>query len=183
VLGSGSPGGAAGPAAARPARSLDLLSYGSKATLGFDPERPDRRFRYDIGRRPGFVDGRPGMWWSVNGHLFPDLPAFAVAEGDVVLMRISNHSGEAHPMHLHGHHAVVLARDGVPSTGSPWWVDSLDVADGESYDVAFRADNPGIWMDHCHDLPHAADGLVVHLMYDGVTTPFSVGGPAGNEPE
>jgi hypothetical protein len=38
-------------------------------------------------------------------------------------------------------------------------------------------------MDHCHDLPHAADGLVVHLMYDGVTTPFTVGGPAGNEPE
>jgi FtsP/CotA-like multicopper oxidase with cupredoxin domain len=182
VLGSAS-SGAAVPAAARPARDLDLLTYGSAASLGFDPGRPDRRFRYDIGRRPGFVDGRPGMWWSVNGHLFPDLPAFAVAEGDVVRMRISNHSGEAHPMHLHGHHAVVLARDGVPSTGSPWWVDSLDVADGESYDVAFRADNPGIWMDHCHDLPHAADGLVVHLMYEGVTTPFSVGGPAGNEPE
>jgi FtsP/CotA-like multicopper oxidase with cupredoxin domain len=184
VLGSGPPDtGAGASVAGRPARSLDLLSYGSKAALGFDPERPDRRFRYDIGRRPGFVDGRPGMWWSVNGRLFPDLPAFAVAEGDVVRMRISNHSGEAHPMHLHGHHALVLARDGVPSTGSPWWVDSLDVADGESYDIAFRADNPGIWMDHCHDLPHAADGLVVHLMYEGVTTPFMVGGRAGNEPE
>ena len=86
-------------------------------------------------------------------------------------------------MHLHGHHAVVLARDGRPATGSPWWVDSLDVANGESYDIAFVADNPGIWMDHCHNLPHASEGLVAHLMYAGVTSPFLVGGDAGNRPE
>jgi len=98
-------------------------------------------------------------------------------------MRISNHSGEVHPMHLHGHHFVVLARDGKPATGSPWWVDSLNVADGEEYDVAFVADNPGIWMDHCHNLPHAAEGLVVHLTYVNVTTPFRIGGTAANEPE
>ena len=54
------------------------------------------------------------------------------SEGDVVRMHIDNHSGEVHPMHLHGHHAVVLSRDGVKATGSPWWVDSLDVADGET---------------------------------------------------
>ena len=55
-------------------------------------------------------------------------------------------------MHLHGHHAVVLSRDGEPATGSPWWVDSLEVEDGETYEIAFVADNPGIWMDHCHNL-------------------------------
>jgi FtsP/CotA-like multicopper oxidase with cupredoxin domain len=86
-------------------------------------------------------------------------------------------------MHLHGHHAVVLSRDGRRATGSPWWVDSLDVRDGESYDIAFLADNPGIWMDHCHNLKHAAQGLVTHLMYEGVTEPYRVGGEAGNEPE
>lgn len=108
---------------------------------------------------------------------------FVVAEDDVVRMRITNSSGEAHPMHLHGHHAVVVARNGVAATGSPWEVDSLDVADGDSYDLAFVADNPGVWMDHCHNLPHAADGLVAHLSYDGVTTPYRIGGPAHNEPE
>ena len=61
-------------------------------------------------------------------------------------------------MHLHGHHVLVLSRDGVPATGSPWWTDTLNVRPGESYVVAFRADNPGIWMDHCHNLPHAAEG-------------------------
>ncbi|MEU7885548.1 multicopper oxidase family protein [Microbispora bryophytorum] len=171
------------PAVPRPATSLDLLTYGTPAPLGFDPDRPDRRFDYVIGRRPGFLDGRPGIWWKINGHMFPDVPMFVVAEGDVVRVRIVNDSGEPHPMHLHGHHAVVLSRDGVRATGGPWWVDSLEVGAGESYDLAFVAGNPGIWMDHCHNLPHATEGLVAHLMYEGVTTPFTVGGTAGNEPE
>ncbi len=181
VLGPGAGGSA--PSAQQPAAALDLLSYGSPAPLSFNPDHPDRSFRYEIGRRPGFLDGRPGVWWTINGHLFPDLPMFVVDEGDVVRVRIVNHSGDAHPMHLHGHHAVVLARDGVRATGSPWWVDSLNVGNGETFDIAFVADNPGIWMDHCHNLTHAAEGLVAHLMYRGVTTPFRVGGPADNDPE
>jgi FtsP/CotA-like multicopper oxidase with cupredoxin domain len=108
---------------------------------------------------------------------------FVVEEGDVVRMRVSNDSGESHPMHLHGHHAVVLSRDGKPATGSPWVVDSLEVADGESYELAFVADNPGLWMDHCHNLPHAVQGLVAHLMYAGVDSSYEVGGHAHNEPE
>jgi FtsP/CotA-like multicopper oxidase with cupredoxin domain len=171
------------PAVPRPARTLDLLSYGTNGPLGFDPDKADRRFQYDIGRTPGFLDGRPGLWWTINGHQFPNVPMFVVTEGDVVRMYMTNHSGEAHPMHLHGHHAVVLSRNGVPATGSPWWIDSLNVGDGESYDIAFLADNPGIWMDHCHNLPHATEGLVAHLMYEGITTPFTLGGTADNEPE
>ncbi len=86
-------------------------------------------------------------------------------------------------MHLHGHHAVVVSRNGVPTTGSPWWFDSLDVETGSRYVIAFVADNPGIWMDHCHNLRHAADGLLAHLAYTGVTEPYVIGGPAGNNPE
>jgi FtsP/CotA-like multicopper oxidase with cupredoxin domain len=177
VLGAGA---AAGP---RPQRDLDMLAYGAAAPLGFDADAADRRFDYVIGRSPGFLDGLPGLWWTINGHLYPDVPMFVVTEGDVVRMHVVNNSGEVHPMHLHGHHAVVLSRDGVAATGSPWWIDSLDVGDGESYDIAFVADNPGIWMDHCHNLPHAQQGLVAHLMYEGVTEPYRVGGPAANEPE
>src|SRR5262249_20274838 len=110
VLGSGS---SAGRTTSRPRTTLDLLSYGSPAPLVSDPDHPDRRFDYIIGRRLGFLDGRPGMWWTVNGHQFPDVPMYVVAQGDVVRMQVVNHSGDAHPMHLHGHHAVVLARNGV----------------------------------------------------------------------
>jgi FtsP/CotA-like multicopper oxidase with cupredoxin domain len=177
----GDPTGGAG--APDPDRAVDLLSYGTPAPLGFDPSRPDRRFDYHIGRRPGFLDGRPGRWWSINGHLYPDTPMYMVTEGDVVSFEIENHSGKPHPMHLHGHHAVVLARDGEPASGSPWWVDSLEVPDGHTYVIAFVADNPGIWMDHCHNLPHAQQGLVSHLMYTGVTSSYRIGGAPGNQPE
>jgi len=177
------PAGAQGPASTPPTEVLDLLHYGSPADLGFDLARPDRDFDYRIGRRPGFVDGRPGMFWTINGRMYPDVPMFVVSEGDLVRMTIENSNSDNHPMHLHGHHAVVLARNGVRATGSPLWVDSLEVDRGESYEIAFIADNPGIWMDHCHDLEHAVDGLVAHLAYTGVHTPFRIGGPPSNEPE
>ena len=167
----------------QPAEELDLLGYGTPAPLGFDPTHPTRQFDYRIGRRPGFVKGLPGMWWSINGHLFPHIPMFVVREGDVVVMHIENHSGEVHPMHLHGHHEVVLARNGVAATGSPWWVDSLNVLPGETYDIAFVANNPGIWMDHCHNLKHAAQGMIAHLMYEGFDTQYRIAGPAENQPE
>jgi FtsP/CotA-like multicopper oxidase with cupredoxin domain len=175
--------GEGAPATPQPLRVLDLLTYGRPAPLPFDGDEADRSFEYSIGRRPGFVDGRPGVHWSINGHLFPDVPMFVVSDGDVVRMHLENHSGAVHPMHLHGHHAVVLARNGVKATGSPWWVDSLDVGNGDDYDIAFRADNPGVWMDHCHNLPHADQGLIAHLMYEGVSEPYRIGGRGRNSPE
>ncbi|WP_230208091.1 multicopper oxidase family protein [Microlunatus sp. Gsoil 973] len=184
IIGSGT-----APTVAQPTAAVDLLHYGSPAAtasatgLLFDPSGVDRRFRYDIGRRPGFVNGRPGLFWSINGHLYPDVPMFMVGEGEVVRMIISNHSGDVHPMHLHGHHGLVLSRNGVAATGSPWWIDSLNVSDGETYVIAFRADNPGIWMDHCHNLKHSAQGMIGHLMYAGVSTPFMIRGTNDNQPE
>jgi FtsP/CotA-like multicopper oxidase with cupredoxin domain len=167
----------------QPPKSLDLLAYGTPTTLDFDATTPDRTFDYVIGRRLGIIDGRPGNFWTINGRLFPDIPMFHVQEGDVVVMRLRNDTGEVHPMHLHGHHVVVLSRDGEAASGSPWWVDSLDLHPFESYEIAFIADNPGIWSDHCHTLPHAVDGLVAHLMYEGVSTPFTINGAMGNQPE
>jgi FtsP/CotA-like multicopper oxidase with cupredoxin domain len=177
------PPGAPDPPPRELEEALDLLSYGAPAPLGFDPAAADRRFELRIGRRPAFLDGRPGLFWTTNGGIYPDVPMYLVRTGDVVRMTISNSSGEVHPMHLHGHHAVVLSRNGVAASGSPWWTDSLDVDSGETYEVAFVADNPGIWMDHCHNLPHARDGMITHLAYEGYTTPYVVGGAADNEPE
>ena len=184
VLGEGEP--AMGD---QPDERLDLLSYGQQseedATLreAAEDDAFDRDFTYDIGRRPGFVDGRPGLWWSINGGLFPEVPMFMVSEGDLVRVTVGNHSGEQHPMHLHGHRITVLSRNGDPVTGSSWQVDSLNVDSGETYEIAFVADNPGVWMFHCHNLPHAEDGMTAHLMYQDVSTDFVVGGAARNRPE
>ncbi len=179
VLGDGPPasnGSSAG--------DVDLISYGSPAPTAIDRDGPfTRDFRMVMDRKIGFLDGQPGYQWAVNGELFPRMPMFMVANGDTVRVTFVNRSTAHHPMHLHGHHVLVLTRNGTAATGSPWWTDTLNVAPGETYEVAFLADNPGVWMDHCHDLNHAADGFVMHLGYEGVSTPYAVGDDTGNVPE
>ena len=163
---------------------FDPTSYGEPAATPFDASSEfDRRFELAISEKPGFFDGRPGMHWAINGRIFPHVPTFVVEEGDLVEIEISNETDAHHPMHLHGHHVLVLSRGDRPVSGSPWWADTLDVGPDERYRVAFRADNPGLWMDHCHNLRHAADGLTMHVAYAGVTTPFDVGGEHDNAPE
>jgi FtsP/CotA-like multicopper oxidase with cupredoxin domain len=106
---------------------------------------------------------------------------FMVSEGDLVRIDLVNHSGTVHPMHLHGHHFLVLSRN--DKAVRPWSTDTLNMLPHERYEVSFRASNPGLWMLHCHNLPHARDGLTMHVMYDGVTTPFRAGDAAHNHPE
>ncbi|WP_238008681.1 multicopper oxidase family protein [Dactylosporangium sp. AC04546] len=180
-----SPHGDAGPdqQGAAPA-VLDPARYGTPAGTEFGAgSRFDRRFTLRVDERLGFYDGRPAVLYTLNGASFPDVPMLMVSGGDLVEVTYVNRSGQHHPMHLHGHHMLVLSRDGRATTGSPWWVDTLDVGPGETYRVAFRADNPGLWMDHCHNLEHAADGMILHLGYTGVTSPFLTGSGTVNHPE
>ena len=161
--------------------TFDPAVYGSPAAPV--PRHFDRRFDVRIGRRLGFFEGgaRLGWQWTLNGKAYPDLPMYMVGRDETIEFRFSNSSKMAHPMHLHGHHMLVLARDGRPVT--PWWSDTLEVGAGQRYDVAVFSENPGIWMFHCHNLPHAAKGLVTHLAYHAVTTPYRLGRASGNDPE
>jgi FtsP/CotA-like multicopper oxidase with cupredoxin domain len=160
---------------------FDPGTYGAPAAPV--PRRFDRHFAVDIGRRLGFFKGgtRFGWQWTINGKTFPRMPMYVLRRGETVEFSFSNESHLAHPMHLHGHHMLVFARDGRRIT--PWWSDTLEIDNGEHYDVAVFATNPGVWMFHCHNLPHAAHGLVTHVGYEGVTPSFEMGDASGNEPE
>lgn len=164
--------------------TLDPLTYGDPAPTPFGPgDRADREHRLVIDQRFAFGGRGLGYQWSMNGRVWPDGPEVLVRTGDLVRTTIVNRSTADHPMHLHGHHSLVVSRNGEPATGTPWWVDTLEVGPGETYEVLFRADNPGVWMDHCHNLPHARAGFVLHLRYEGVGTPFELGEETGNAPE
>ncbi|GHO77757.1 hypothetical protein KSD_55280 [Ktedonobacter sp. SOSP1-85] len=159
-------------------------TYGSRQKTPFGlSSHFDKEFTLILDDMIGFYDGKMESLWPINGKVFPNTPMLMVHEGDLVKVSFVNRSWMDHPMHLHGHHMLVLSYNGRPVTGSPWWVDTLNVAPGESYDVAFRADNPGIWMDHCHNLDHAAAGMILHLGYEGVSSPFEVGHDTINQPE
>lgn len=160
---------------------FDPATYGAPAAAV--PAHFDRHFKVDLGRRLGFFKGGMhfGWQWTINGKTFPRMPMYMLRRGETVEFSFSNHSHIAHPMHLHGHHMLVFARDSRRIT--PWWSDTLEIGNGDRYDVAVFAENPGVWMFHCHNLPHAAHGLVTHVSYAGVATPFEMGSNSGNEPE
>ncbi|GGG73602.1 multicopper oxidase family protein [Paenibacillus radicis (ex Gao et al. 2016)] len=163
---------------------FDPSHYGQPAETPFDANSIfDREFKLVLDNKLGFYNGELGFHYTMNGKLFPDTPTFMVKEGELVKMTIVNRGSVDHPMQLHGHHMLVLSRNGMKVTGSPWWSDTLDVMPGDVYEVAFIADNPGIWMNHCHNLAHSAAGMSMHLMYEGVDSPYKIGGGTVNRPE
>ncbi|MBG0566768.1 multicopper oxidase family protein [Actinoplanes aureus] len=142
---------------------LDPLSYGTPAPMPWS--RHDQEFALVLDRGLDLRGLLPRYAHTVNGAADPDIAPQVVRRGEIIKFTIVNRSLVVHPWHLHGHHVLVLSRDGRPATGSPLWMDSFDVRPGEVWEVAFRADNPGVWANHCHNLPHADAGMTLHLMY------------------
>jgi FtsP/CotA-like multicopper oxidase with cupredoxin domain len=155
---------------------LDLTAYGTPADSPSDlTGRPDREFTMVLDRGLSVVNGKPAYAHTINGRAFPSVPTQVVREGDLVVFTVVNRGRDTHPWHLHGHRVLVLAKDGRPVSGSPLLLDTFDVRPGEVWRIAFRASNPGVWMNHCHNLSHAEQGMSMHLAYEGVTTPFHGG--------
>src|SRR6185312_5194449 len=76
-----------------PGPDFDPIAYGTRARAPFGlASHFDRRFRLSIGRKPGFLDGRPGMQWTINGGIYPRVPMFMVRQGDLVEMTVENHT-------------------------------------------------------------------------------------------
>ncbi|MGR3463282.1 multicopper oxidase family protein [Limimaricola sp.] len=104
---------------------------------------------------------RQGRMWFVNGraadgHDGP--PLIAAERGSTQIISLANRTGWWHPIHLHGHVFRVISRDGRP-TAHREWRDTVLMAPKERVEIAFRADNPGDWMLHCHVLAHQAAGM------------------------
>lgn len=162
---------------------LDLLDYGEPVAGTPAPAENVREEVLVLDRQFRFVDGVPRYAFTVNGASYPLVPSIEVAEGETLKMTIVNRTAEPHPMHPHGHHVQVLSRNGVAPSGSPLILDTVDVLPGEVWELLLHADNPGIWMDHCHNLDHAAEGMMMMLKYEGVSSDFVHGGHSHNRPE
>lgn len=87
---------------------------------------------------------------------------------------IQNLSPLPHPMHLHGHDFLVLGH-AASSTFTPSLSSSLNFNNPTRRDVtmlpasgylilAFKSDNPGNWLMHCHIAWHVSGGLAVDFM-------------------
>ncbi|MCW2962470.1 MAG: hypothetical protein JWM90_2857 [Thermoleophilia bacterium] len=105
--------------------------------------------------------------FTMNGRAAPNIEDVVVKKGDRVRLRFVNASSVSyHPMHVHGHQARVVALDGNP-VPSPTTRNVELLAPGQTADIEFVADNPGVWMLHCHDLHHSTSGMSLLLRYEG----------------
>ncbi|UKS27996.1 multicopper oxidase family protein [Paenibacillus sp. HWE-109] len=155
---------------------FSFVDYGTP--LPNDPAlhiEPDRRFELRLGQTL--------FTKSINGKSFHEIPPMTVKKGDHILITVSNEGGGDHPFHIHGHVFRVLSRDGVALQGSPVYLDTLLTKKGEIYELMLEANNPGLWMAHCHDLKHASMGMSMMINYEGITTPYRVGTQSGNLPD
>jgi FtsP/CotA-like multicopper oxidase with cupredoxin domain len=120
----------------------------------------------------------------MNGKMHEAVPPIVVSEGDKVLIRLVNAGAMAHPFHIHGHSFKIVATDGNPvPPAAQWTKDTVLVGPGERYDLAFDANNPGVWMVHCHIENHADNGMMTVIQYEGAlpSGPAAEGwDPSGN---
>jgi len=128
-----------------------------------EPRRPLRAHRADVDYVMVLNDGSHG--YTLNGKGFPATEPLVCQQGQTVRVRFMNEGMMIHPMHLHGMHMTVIAKDGWDQP-APWKCDTLNVAPGERWDVLVKATNPGTWAFHCHILPHAESE---HGMFGMVT--------------
>jgi FtsP/CotA-like multicopper oxidase with cupredoxin domain len=148
---------------------------------GIDPLRADRE--YILALQGWMIDAQAMdamsmgyNYFTVNGKSYPATQPIVARPGELVRLRFINPSQTIHPMHLHGTDMAIVAKDG-EALAMPQRINTVTLNPGETYDVVFRADNPGRWVLHCHDLHHASNdgvepgGLVLEVRVGDETAP------------
>ncbi|KAJ6263683.1 Laccase-1 [Drechslerella dactyloides] len=91
---------------------------------------------------------------------------------DVVELVVNNNDPGKHPFHLHGHTFQLAYRSdddaglynasdpSVTFSKKPMRRDTVLINPGGNMVLRFRADNPGVWLFHCHIEWHIQSGLV-----------------------
>ncbi|MGG7574242.1 multicopper oxidase family protein [Streptomyces sirii] len=116
-----------------------------------DDREPDRTIKMNL-------TGTMEKWnWAINGKPYTPSQRYPVKEGERVRIVFRNKTKMWHPMHLHGH--TFALPDGGPRK------DTTIMLPGKKLAVDFDADNPGLWMLHCHNIYHSESGMMTVLGY------------------
>ncbi|OEU98001.1 MULTISPECIES: multicopper oxidase family protein [Streptomyces] len=149
--------GAAPPAAARPEELSGTPLTAGRLTAAdavrLAPRKPDRTVTLRLTGSMARYD------WGIGGRQYDPRRRHPVTAGERVRLRFVNTTGMWHPMHLHGH--TFALPDGGPRK------DTAIVLPGRTLEVDFDADNPGLWLVHCHNVYHSGSGMMTVLGYRG----------------
>lgn len=117
----------------------------------------------------------------------PNTNSYVLQKNQIVEIVLNNNDAGKHPFHLHGHNFQAVVRS-AESAGNyvgnetfpavPMRRDTFMVRPNGNIVLRFRADNPGVWVFHCHIEWHIASGLVatmieapIELQKSGLTIP------------
>ena len=96
--------------------------------------------------------------WAFNGQVGDHHDALAtLSRNQVASIEVFNDTRWEHAMHLHGHHFWIQTEQGEFLNGQR---DTYLFSRGERAKLIFVADNPGLWLFHCHMLEHHEAGMV-----------------------
>ena len=153
--GAGSPPGAAFRPAelARRVGTVDMFTATPQVTLG--------SAKSDASLSAVLSGGMMNYDWTINGRHYPDNQPLTITAGQRATLTFNNMSMMWHPIHLHGHTFQMIRPDG--SLGAR--KDTAIVLPMRQARAVLVADNPGIWMLHCHNAYHQEAGMMTSLNY------------------
>lgn len=102
-----------------------------------------------------------GQAWDIADKTCADRPIARLKLGGHYIFELRNMTQYQHPIHLHGMAFKVLDSDRRQII--PYFTDTFLLGKNERARIAFVADNPGVWMFHCHVIDHMESGLMAAI--------------------
>jgi multicopper oxidase len=99
--------------------------------------------------------------WTINGEPYSKTNPLHIRQGQRPIITFDNQTMMYHPIHLHGHTFQLIKADGAPGARK----DTVIVLPKQKINAVLVADNPGLWMLHCHNTYHAYAGMQTRLDY------------------
>ncbi|MGV9879956.1 multicopper oxidase domain-containing protein [Streptomyces sp. NPDC003006] len=150
-------GGAAPSASARPmelkGRLLTADKLRSHESVALPSRKPDRTIRLQL------TGGMAKYDWAFDKKPYSPGRRHPLRAGERVRLVFANSTSMWHPVHLHGHTFALANVVNGPRK------DTAIILPNGTLTVDFEADNPGLWMVHCHNVYHSEAGMMTVLGY------------------
>ncbi|MEV1051512.1 multicopper oxidase family protein [Streptomyces sp. NPDC059017] len=124
-------------------------------SVALDRRRPDRLIRFTL------TGGMKRYDWAFDRQPYDPEVLHRIEYGERVRLVVINATDMWHPMHLHGH---TFALAGIDALGAR--KDTAILLPHRKLVADFDADNPGLWMFHCHNIYHSESGMMTTLAYE-----------------
>ncbi|RPK53197.1 Copper resistance protein A precursor [Streptomyces sp. ADI91-18] len=150
--------GTAPTASTRPAelesRPLPADELKAAESVALDGREPDRTLQMRL------TGNMQRYNWAFDNEPYTPEQRRPVKAGERVRIEFANSTPMWHPLHLHGH-TFALGTGGQGGARK----DTTIILPGQRLTVEFDADNPGLWMAHCHNVYHSESGMMTVLGY------------------